>query len=80
RKFVGTGLAIRGIGDLRIWEYFKEVPLGQGHVDFDKYLAALADIGYEGYLTIEREVGADPVADIRTAVDFLTGKCAKYSK
>ncbi|MCQ2433131.1 MAG: sugar phosphate isomerase/epimerase, partial [Clostridia bacterium] len=26
-----------GIGDLRIWEYFKEVPLGQGHVDFDKY-------------------------------------------
>ena len=63
-----------GIGDLRIWEYFKELPLGQGHVDFDKYLAALNDIGYKGYLTIEREVGADPAADIRMAVDFLKGK------
>ncbi|MBO5648396.1 MAG: sugar phosphate isomerase/epimerase [Clostridia bacterium] len=67
-------------GDLRdmpIWEYFKEVPLGQGSVDFDAYLAALADIGYKGYLTIEREVGADPAADIGLAVRFLEEKIAK---
>ncbi len=67
-----------GIGDLRIWEFFKEVPLGQGSVDFDRYLAALNDIGYQGYLTIEREVGADPAADIKLAVDFLKEKTAKY--
>ena len=53
---------------------FLEVPLGQGGVDFDKYLAALNDIGYDGYLTIEREVGDDPAGDIGMAVDFLKGK------
>lgn len=63
-----------GIGDLRIWEYFTELPLGQGNVDFDKYLAALKDIGYDGFLTIEREVGEDPAADIKIAVDFLNSK------
>jgi L-ribulose-5-phosphate 3-epimerase len=52
-------------------EYFREVPLGEGSVDWDAYLAALQDIGYQGYLTIEREVGADPEADIRKAIAFL---------
>ena len=51
-----------------------EVPLGTGGVDWDNYLKALNDIGYEGYLTIEREVGEDPGADIAMAVDFLKGK------
>ena len=62
-----------GIGDLRIWEYFTEVPLGEGKVNFPKYLAALKDIGYNGFLTIEREVGADPAKDIGMAVNFLKG-------
>ncbi len=64
-----------GIGDLRMEEFFLETPLGKGHVDFDAYLAALREIGYHGYLTIEREVGADPAADIRLAVEFLHSKC-----
>ena len=51
--------------------YFEEVPLGKGGVDFPAYLSALKDAGYDGYLTIEREVGADPAADIREAVQFL---------
>lgn len=50
---------------------FIELPLGEGDVDFDAYLKALNDIGYKGYLTIEREVGDDPEKDIGTAVDFL---------
>lgn len=53
---------------------FKEMPLGQGNVDFDRYLHALYDIGYRGFLTIEREVGEDVTGDIRTAVNFLTSK------
>lgn len=53
--------------------YFEEVPLGKGKVDFPKYLAALSDIGYDGYLTIEREVGENPREDIRGAVKFLDG-------
>lgn len=52
---------------------FREVPLGEGQVDWNNYLKALNDIGYKGYLTIEREVGAKPEEDIQLAVDFLKG-------
>lgn len=52
-------------------EYFLEKPLGLGNVQFDAYLKALRDIGYEGFLTIEREVGDNPEKDIREAVQFL---------
>jgi len=50
---------------------FKEVPLGEGSVDFHEYLKALDSIGYNSFLTIEREVGENPENDIRTAVEFL---------
>lgn len=52
-------------------EAFRELPLGQGNVPFPAYLKALEDIGYNGFLTIEREVGADPAADIAFAANFL---------
>lgn len=55
-----------------------EMPLGKGSVDFDKYLCALYDIGYNGYLTIEREVGDTPEADIVTAKEFLIEKINRY--
>lgn len=54
--------------------YFQEVPLGEGSVDFGAYLNALDEIGYKGYLTIEREVGQEPAEDIRKAVHFLNNK------
>ena len=50
---------------------FAELPLGEGGVPFPAYLKALDDIGYHGFLTIEREVGANPAADIEKAVTFL---------
>ena len=50
---------------------FEELPLGQGDVPFPRYLAALEEIGYKGFLTIEREVGGNPYADIELAVNFL---------
>jgi L-ribulose-5-phosphate 3-epimerase len=50
---------------------FEETPLGLGKVDFDTYFKALKDIGYKGYLTIEREVGGQPEEDIRKAVQFI---------
>ncbi|MBO4303992.1 MAG: sugar phosphate isomerase/epimerase [Lentisphaeria bacterium] len=55
---------------------FKEVPLGQGMVPWDAYIAALREIGYKGFLTVERECGEDPVGDIVMAVDFLRNKLA----
>ena len=54
-------------------KYFEEVPLGTGSVDFPAYLKALDEIGYHGFLTIEREVGATPEKDITLAADFLRG-------
>ncbi len=60
-----------GIGDLRLGDYFKEVPLGEGGVDFERYIAALREICYNGFLTIEREVGEKPLEDIAGAVNFL---------
>lgn len=50
---------------------FQEVPLGTGSVDFPAYLCALEEIGYHGFLTIEREVGANPVGDIGLAQKHL---------
>lgn len=50
---------------------FRELPLGEGGVDWNAYLQALVDIDYKGYLTIEREVGTNPEEDIARAVQFL---------
>ncbi len=55
---------------------FIELPLGMGDVHFDRYLPALASTGYNGFLTIEREVGETPEADIELAVRFLREQLA----
>lgn len=51
---------------------YQEYPLGQGNVPFPEYLAALKEVGYDGFLTIEREAGATRFRDIKNAVSFLT--------
>ena len=53
------------------WDSIQEVPLGEGGVKWTEYIAALRSIGYDGYLTIERECGEDPARDIGTAAAFL---------
>ncbi len=58
--------------EIKTGKAFEELPLGEGDVDFDNYLKALDDIGYKGFLTIEREVGSNPYEDIAAAVKFLT--------
>ncbi|MBQ4136679.1 MAG: sugar phosphate isomerase/epimerase [Clostridia bacterium] len=58
-------------------KYFEEVALGTGSVDFTNYLKALEDIGYKGFLTIEREVGSDPARDINIAADYLRNIISK---
>ena len=44
---------------------------------FPAYLKALEEIGYKGFLTIERECGEDPAKDIACAADFLRDIIAK---
>ena len=50
---------------------FTELPLGRGDVHWFEYLTALKEVGYDGYLTIEREVHENAAADIQVAVEFL---------
>ena len=58
-------------------QFFEEVALGTGGVDFAPYLKALEEIGYRGFLTIEREVGNNPAADILIAKNYLQDIIAK---
>ncbi len=67
------GLKKRPVDVIVTGDSFDEVPLGEGSVPWPEYLKALDDIGYKGFLTIEREVGDNPEADIRKAVSFLEG-------
>lgn len=63
--------ALGGVDALNACKSFQETPLGEGSVDWPAYVAALKEIGYDGFLTIERETGADPCADIKNGVDFI---------
>jgi sugar phosphate isomerase/epimerase len=63
--------ALGGVEALNACRGFKELPLGEGGVDWDAYLRALKDIGYDGFLTIERECGDEPAKDIASASEFL---------
>lgn len=66
-KIIYNHFAEGGIEALNVADYFIETPLGAGDVDFDAYIDALKNAGFDGYLTIERETGADPIGDIKIA-------------
>lgn len=69
----GDPEAIYGVIEdvIQAGDYFRELPLGEGDMPFADYLHALEDIGYLGFLTIEREVGENPAQDIALAIKFL---------
>lgn len=60
-----------GIEDMRLGDYFREEPLTKGDVDIARWIQALREVGYDYYVTIEREAGEDPEADIGLAVETL---------
>jgi sugar phosphate isomerase/epimerase len=52
----------------------REVPLGEGNVDMGAFIKTLKKIGYEGPLTIEREIPEEPKrqkAEIGGAIELL---------
>ena len=63
-------------------EWGEEMPLGDGEVGIETYMTTLKEIGYDGPLTIEREIPQDPQrqkAEIGHAVNLineLKGKLA----
>jgi len=81
REFAATeGAAVLGpyvvhthAKDARVTEEgdFQEVPIGEGQVDWPRYISLLKQAGYDGYFAIEREVGEDRAGDIAKGVAFL---------
>lgn len=54
------------------YELGQEKALGEGMVNFPRLIQALADTGYEGALTIEREISGDQqIADIKAGKKLL---------
>ena len=56
-------------------EWGQEMPLGDGDVGMENYLRTLKEIGYDGPLTIEREIPQEPErqkAEIGHAIRLLT--------
>jgi sugar phosphate isomerase/epimerase len=49
----------------------QEVPLGHGDIDWVLFLGTLEEVGYRGWLAVERETGNDRLADVRNGVAFL---------
>lgn len=61
-------------------EWGQEVPLGEGDVGMENYLRTLAEIGYTGPLTVEREIPQEPSrqkAEIGHAIGLLASLKAK---
>ncbi len=57
----------------------QEKPLGQGRVNFPALIGKLVALGYEGALTIEREIsGPRQIADIQAGKRFLEGILEGY--
>ena len=53
-------------------ELGKEVPIGQGKVDFARIIARLKELDYRGAVTIEREIsGPQQMDDVRAAKTYL---------
>lgn len=49
----------------------EEMPLGAGSVGIPDFIAALREISFDGFVTVERETGEDRAGDIRKAVQYL---------
>lgn len=50
----------------------EETPLGKGRVDYPKFIAKLKEVGYDGTVTIEREIsGEEQIRDILDAKAYL---------
>ncbi len=46
-----------------------QTPLGEGHVDYPRFIAKLREVGYDGPLTIEREITGE-----QQRLDIIEGK------
>ena len=70
-KIIYDHFAEGGIEALNVADFFIETPIGEGDVNWAEYIGALKQIGYNGFLTVEREAGDKPEEDIASGVAFV---------
>ena len=63
--------AIGGVDALNACKGFQELLVGDGDVPWKAYISALKEIGYNKFLTIERECGENPTADIVQTIAYI---------
>ena len=68
-----------GIDGFDFGVLFNETPIGEGSIDWPAYIKALRNIKYNGFLTIEREVGENPADDIVKAANYLKKFLVPYT-
>ena len=66
-----AAISEKGTDSVRFDDWFTETPFGEGHVDVERFIGALAEIGYDGFLTVEREAAESPLEDIVAARDTI---------
>jgi L-ribulose-5-phosphate 3-epimerase len=49
----------------------EQVPFGEGDVDVPAFIAALRQVGFDGYATLERESGEERLRDMRNGLAVL---------
>lgn len=60
-------------------DYFDELPLGSGAVNFPELLEVMNESGYSGFLTIEREAGNQRKKDVAEGIKFLKHHLGKLA-
>ena len=70
-KIIYDHFAEGGIEALNVADFFIETPIGEGDVNWAEYIGALKQIGFDGFLTVEREAGNKPEQDIANGVAFV---------
>lgn len=75
-KMIYDYFAEGGIEDFRLSDYFEETPFRAGSVNIHKWVMALKEIGYKGFITIERETGERSLDELSQCIYILKEELA----
>ena len=71
-KYVRNVHAKDGMPPTEPYKIGEERPIGKGVVDFERVLGLLMKIGYDRFITIEREIeGEEQLSDILMGFEYL---------
>ena len=71
-KYVRNMHAKDGLPPTKPYKLGEEVPIGEGFVDFERVFAGLNAIGYDRFVTIEREIdGEKQTEDIKKGIEYI---------